>query len=201
MNLLYKWNRFKGRYHDINEAGKTPERVKHLHLTNPKYDLCNYRTVFSDLLNIETLYIQTEVTYPYNLPKEIGKLSNLKKLYIHNVPLYKIPDWLFELKNLEILMIRGNYSTEIPYKITYLKNLKHLRFENTDITTLPNYLEQLTQLKSLSLIANLHLTTINYKALPPHLKYLSISFSGVSASLKEEIKHHLPHLKFEKRLC
>lgn len=195
-----RWINLGGLTETIEKAIQKPNKVKHLHLTYPEYDLNDYGKAFASFVNLKSLTIHTDFDYKYDLPKEIGQLPKLKKLYFLNFPFSEIPEWLFTMTNLKSLMIRGNYLTEIPDKITALKNLKYLRFENTDITTLPDCMKELTHLKSISLVANLKLTNINYNMLPPNLKYLSVSYSGVPEELKKEIKQHHPHLELKKRL-
>ncbi len=200
MALIHNWNYFRGRYSTLEDAIQKPKKVKQLHLHHPKYDLNSYGKAFSGFVNLNTLCIYTDINYKYSLPKEISELTKLKKLYILNFPFSEIPDWLFKMKNLERLMIRGNAVTQIPDRICELKKLRYLRFENTDITTLPGCIKQLTQLKSILLAANFKLTTLDYNMLPPRLKYLSISTTGLPKALQDEINKALPHLNLEKRI-
>jgi hypothetical protein len=115
-----------------------------------------------------------------NLPKDIGKLENLKVLILAtNVAMTKIPSEIAELKNLEELNFTkafklkqlppeicdlpklkkltvawGGLLTAVPDSIGKLKELEVLDLGHNQLTTLPASIKELKKLKTLVLWAN-----------------------------------------------
>jgi Leucine-rich repeat (LRR) protein len=145
------------------------------------------------------------------VPKEIGLCKNIEELNIWtgldpNSPL-QLPDELFELTQLQTLMLSMNYFGKIPEGIGRLKGLKSLVFqeavfeslpesigelsnlellnisENPALKSLPSSLGKLTQLKDLYLDDNPQLTE-----LPPGLDALQ-NLTSVRISNRETMKN------------
>jgi internalin A len=98
------------------------------------------------------------------LPIEIGMLTGLKRLvlgkydrekreYVGN-SFTEIPEVVFELKQLEELLIAKSQITEIPDSIGQLTHLTQLDIWDNQITELPESIGQLTNLTQLGLISN-----------------------------------------------
>ncbi|WP_320524094.1 COR domain-containing protein [Bacillus thuringiensis] len=130
------------------------------------------------------------------LPKEIGRLKSLKKLYLGNIQfigkdfpyvnkIEKIPDELFELKNLEFLDLYYLGLKELSTKINSLCCLNRLYLTGNEFTIFPTHIFALENLKFLAL-------PNNFKEIPAgisklvNLRFLSLSFSEIT-HLPEEI--------------
>ena len=88
------------------------------------------------------------------LPEEIGKLKNLKRLYLYSNQISKIPDVIAELKNLESLCFWSNQISVIPDVIAELKNLESLDLSSNQISVIPDAIAELKNLESLDLSSN-----------------------------------------------
>lgn len=88
------------------------------------------------------------------LPKKIGKLSALNKLYLSYNRLVSLPDSTGELYNLTDLHLSYNRLTNLPDRITELTNLRRLYLHNNQLTQLPKQIGRLTNLTDLHLDRN-----------------------------------------------
>ena len=91
--------------------------------------------------NLEGKYKVTHISLDYlqltgEIPKEIGKLINLKYLSLHNNQLSgEIPKEIGKLTNLRVLYLSNNQLLgEIPKEIGKLINLKYLLLNNNELT-------------------------------------------------------------------
>jgi Leucine-rich repeat (LRR) protein len=98
------------------------------------------------------------------LPPELGNLRNLQYLFL-GYDIEKIPDWVWELKNLEALIIFNDYIDTIPAAAAEMKKLRKLRIYGEKITALPER------------IGELSLTALDLQC--PQLKALPESFSNL----------------------
>jgi len=112
-----------------------------------------------------------------NVPKCIGSLKNLKKLYLFGNHIENLPDSFTNLQNLEqINLASNNLSTfpseickikslktcilcynklrSIPDDIKNLRNLEYLDLDGNSITEIPQSIEKLSKLESLKLCDN-----------------------------------------------
>lgn len=72
------------------------------------------------------------------LPKEVAKLSSLKKLSLKNNQLFFLPQELSELKNLEKLYLNSNAFMHFPSKVLLsLTALRHLDFQSNFLVKVP----------------------------------------------------------------
>jgi hypothetical protein len=102
------------------------------------------------LNNIETLTSFSQ--YGNGLKKidpRIGKLVNLKELYLGKNEFEMIPQEIFQLEKLEQFHIYNTNLTSIPKEIIKLKNLKFLFINDNSIEIIP---EELGELKKLMFI-------------------------------------------------
>ena len=91
--------------------------------------------------NLESKYKTTQISLDFlqltgEIPKEIGKLTNLKWLSLHNNQLTgEIPKEIGKLTNLQQLELSSNSLTgEIPKEIGKLTNLRRLNLYNNQLT-------------------------------------------------------------------
>lgn len=88
------------------------------------------------------------------IPKEIGRLKNLRKLSIWANKLKKLPKEIGLLKNLEILYAWDNLLEELPKEIGSLKNLRELDVEGNELKKLPKEIGSLKNLRKLNVRKN-----------------------------------------------
>ena len=77
----------------------------------------------------------------WELPKEIGALSNLEFLSLQGNNLRKLPKEIGKLRNLKWLYLDRNKLEYIPQEIGKLKNLKVLSITNNRLKEFPNILD------------------------------------------------------------
>ncbi len=179
MNLFRRvlYNLMTPTYFDIDEALRTPQRVKRLYIRfrdDPsKGNLNNYASDFLKFVNLQELRIQLGPNDLPTLPAEIGELKTLKKLSILNVPFNDFPEWATNLVNLEYLMVRGCEITSVPKIMANLKKLEVLRIENCKLAEMPEGINELALLKELS-FSDTPILFSSIKNLPKSLKILSL---------------------------
>ncbi|HXD34221.1 MAG TPA: COR domain-containing protein [Pyrinomonadaceae bacterium] len=110
------------------------------------------------------------------LPEFLGQLTQLQGLYLSGNQLRELPEWLGQLTQLQSLYLSRNQLTKLPESRSQLEQLQLLRLDGNQLTELPEWLGQLTQLQSLSLSGN------QLRELPESLSQLtqlqSLSLSG-----------------------
>lgn len=98
------------------------------------------------------------------LPENIGDLSNLTKLMIHNnYNLESLPESIGQLSNLETLYIESNsYLKSIPESIGKLSSLVSLTIQsNSDLESIPESIGQLLKLSTLKIEYNCKIESIS----------------------------------------
>ena len=86
-----------------------------------------------------------------SLPAEIGGLSNLRSLYLSNTSISSLPAEIGGLSNLQILDLGRTSISSLPAEIGGLSNLQILDLRSTRISSLPTELSGLKALKSIDL--------------------------------------------------
>ena len=148
------------------------EKLENLNLSyNPTF--IKLPTGFSKLKNLKKLHLaSTGITeFPINLPnltyldlycnkigllpKEIKTLIRLKYLNIQNCHFKVLPEELYELEDLETLILSNNPITKISSNIKNLKQLKVLDLQNTSISILPPEIGELINLEKLQCAAKI----------------------------------------------
>jgi internalin A len=123
------------------------------------------------------------------IPKEIGRLKDLKILRLKNVrglnSYFSLPNELFDLENLEVLDLGNSKIDKLPLDITNLKNLKCLHLYRTNIIDFPRQIFEMHQLEELSLPSNINAIPIEIENLV-NLKHLGIINTSIT-SLPEQI--------------
>jgi internalin A len=89
-----------------------------------------------------------------SIPRELGQLTNLRKLYLRNNRLMMLPDTLGGLVNLRELSLSRNQLRSIPDMIGDLTSLRHLYLHHNQLSVLPDAIGQLTKLRRLDLAYN-----------------------------------------------
>ncbi|MDB4293450.1 leucine-rich repeat domain-containing protein, partial [Maribacter sp.] len=89
-----------------------------------------------NLEKLQSLHIQENPTLG-RLPKEVGRLTDLKYLEIIDGQLIELPEKLWNLKKLQTLELKNTGLLEISDKIGNLSALKKLKLPSNDLTTLP----------------------------------------------------------------
>ena len=90
----------------------------------------------------------------FELPPEIGQLTNLVKLYLWRNHLSFVPTEIGQLTNLIELNLGENRLIDIPPEIGELTNLKVLRLEGNRLTTFPPEIGKMSSLLELDLYSN-----------------------------------------------
>lgn len=114
---------------------------------------------------LENLHLGFEFAHYPNrlttLPKEIGNLSNLKKLNLTSNQLASLPDTIGKLSKLEFIdlgkaefTLQYNQLHSLPASITNLTNLKALGLGGNKITALPSDIGRLSRLEVLDIRDN-----------------------------------------------
>ncbi|WP_157811834.1 leucine-rich repeat domain-containing protein [Tenacibaculum sp. SZ-18] len=148
---------------------------------------------------MKILKIQFSDNISSKLPENIGNLQHLKKLHILNTYFKEFPKWIFKLKKLENLMLRGNEIDTIPPEIKLLKHLKHFRFENTNLNNTPIEIRELKKLETLSFADNFKLKNFNESIINGNLKMLALTPSSIERKVIDKLKKEYPNLKIGKR--
>jgi len=109
--------------------------------------------------NKRDLQLLTELNFWYsgisNLPSELFNLKNLTEFGVfRNLELKKIPKEIKKLSNLKKLSFMNCSLTTIPTEITYLNKVEHLKLESNKINKLPREIGQMLNLKILELRDN-----------------------------------------------
>ncbi|WP_298791025.1 hypothetical protein [uncultured Allomuricauda sp.] len=184
-----------------NDLFELPEKAKKIHSLEvilPDYNISDYGTEFLKFENLKELYVQSHAHMENLLPQEIGDLVLLEKLYILNFNYKEFPNWIFKLKNIKQLMLRGNNVDYIPKQIKELSALEKLRIENCKLADLPDSIANLNNLRELSLSANSKLIKLNIDNLPNNLKILNLAVTGIIGQHLKEIELKCPHLKINR---
>lgn len=167
---------------DLTTNTKTLKLIKKANLILP--DLSSYQ-------QLEYIYI--ERCNLREIPKEIGRLKNLRVLALSNNELQTLPEEIFQLSNLVQLSINGNYFEKLPNKINQLKRLTILNLSYNHLSELPKAVTQLINLNRLYLNNNSKLTK-----LPEgidnltKLEYLNLKITSVTTIERQRIKELLP---------
>lgn len=90
------------------------------------------------------------------LPTTVGKLKNLKILWLWENGLSTLPDTLADLGNLTRLNLNENAFTDVPEVVTRLPQLEHLEIGENPLQSLTPELARVKTLKAISLSFNYH---------------------------------------------
>lgn len=90
-----------------------------------------------------------KLNFSFGKIKNISDYNIVKELNLSNSKLTEIPDWVFELKNLQKLILNWNCLKCIPEKILELKKLTHLELMYNEISEII----KIENLKHLNILA------------------------------------------------
>lgn len=129
------------------------------------------------------------------IPQEINRLKRLSVLDLSNNDLTSMHAKIFDLKNLEVLILNNNKIKNIPSQIKNLKRLRILGLANNKFTALNEHLNFLTELKELNLSGNdfveFPLEIFNQR----NLERLWFCRSDINIPDLKDLKNYLPHLE------
>jgi len=147
------------------------------------------RNIEAGLKNPESFtVIDLSVRNLKELPPEIGRFVNLKRLDLSNNRLTSLPPEIGKLKHLEELDVSFNQLKSLPPEIGNLTHLKNINASFNKLTTVPPEIGSLIHLKALNLSFN------KVATLPPEvgalkeLKILTIKLNPL-ATLPEEMSN------------
>ena len=103
---------------------------------------------------LETLYWDDDWQHNLDVPKEIGKLTRLKKLVLNGTTLQRFPKWLLNLRSLKCFCYGGFGVKKIPDWFCEMTSLELLCINDTEIGALPDNFGNLTALKEVCLLSN-----------------------------------------------
>jgi hypothetical protein len=133
---------------NIDDALRYPEYAEKLVLHRQNID--ELTADIGKLYNLKILYLDgNNLT---ELPEEIGQLKELRFLSVRHNKLTKLPESISDLENLQEIHLDGNNLKELPASITKLKNLKFLYIGKNSMEVLPDDLGNLTSLVEFSVI-------------------------------------------------
>jgi len=89
-----------------------------------------------------------------DLPKSLGKLSQLQSLNLSNNQLKALPEWLGQLTQLHSLDLSRNQLQVLPQSLRLLTQLRSLELGGNNLDPLPELLGKLTQLRTLDVSHN-----------------------------------------------
>jgi Leucine-rich repeat (LRR) protein len=117
-----------------------------------------------NISSLETLFVgfncpPTDEHEYIILPPQLGNLRNLRRLELR-YGIKEIPEWVWDLENLEGLVIYNDYIKTIPPQISNLKNLEFLMILGKNISILPD------EIGDLPLLTKLFLNCPQLKNLP-----------------------------------
>ncbi|MCH2046492.1 MAG: leucine-rich repeat domain-containing protein [Saprospiraceae bacterium] len=120
--------------------------------------------------------------------------NHINKLYLNNIALKEIPEWIQHLPKLNLLALSGCGLKKLPEWLGKLKSLEFFSIANNDIELIPESFGELERLRNCYLIEN------QIKCLPgsigrlKNLKYLYVTKKNpISRVELAKIKALLPH--------
>ncbi|HRI33062.1 MAG TPA: COR domain-containing protein, partial [Saprospiraceae bacterium] len=148
------------------------------------------REIF-DLTNLKTLklgkYRLPQKNYIKDIPKDIGKLSDLEVLDLTDNQITTLPDEISKLKKLKRLVLSSNNFANFPLSICELENLEELFIGNNYFSQLPREIQKLKKLHTLRLNSNKFKSIPDEINLLPALKHLYLYDNPIKNVPKELI--------------
>ncbi len=147
---------------------------------------------FAHLSTLEELNIGPLSDLASNL-SPIGELPHLQRLKLHGLKEQTPISWLYKLKSLKELDLRGNNLTQFPLIVTHLTNLEVLDLNFNHIPEIPPEISMMQALRIIKLDSN------NLTKLPESFAKLpNIETIGLSDNLFTEfptVLCHIPRLR------
>lgn len=113
-----------------------------------------------DLTNLKYLTLEgsKDNIVIYNIPEELGKLTNLEGLEVQSVNLHSVPNSIGQLSKLTHISFRNCSLDSIPSSIGDLKNLRTLNFAENNLSSIPLSFQKLRGLNWINLNGNSNLS-------------------------------------------
>ncbi|MFG3604377.1 COR domain-containing protein [Micromonospora chersina] len=111
---------------------------------------CDIPTQIGELTKLEVLSVGPRC----QLPSSIGRSRKIRQLAIGGNNLGRVPDWLFELEELEVAQLWGNQFTELPDRWDRIAKLNELNLAKNALTEVPESFGALRRLRLLGLEDN-----------------------------------------------
>jgi Leucine-rich repeat (LRR) protein len=113
-------------------------------------NLATLPSTISYLKNLKILRISCPKMrlVPFNLPKEVWQLSQLKRLLTLGLAQKELPAEIANLQELDTLLLENSEISSLPDSITRLKNLKELNVAGTPLVKSKTWPEKRLELKS-----------------------------------------------------
>lgn len=142
---------------------------------------------FVDYKKVQELYIELDKLRDYkNFVKEVEKSDTNTEYFHFYGNTTKIPDELFNLKNLKSLSISGKNISEIPKEISRLKKLERLCLSGNNLSNIPSEIYYLENLTSIVLDNNQFIVFPEKLLEMKKLESISFNYNKI-----EQIKMHL----------
>jgi len=135
----------------------TNENNKKFYDNYKKYSILNNFLLKNnqDSVNIIIRVLNVSYNQIQTIPKELGQLASLQRLYLYNNKLQTIPKELGQLASLQRLYLYNNQLQTIPKELGQLASLQELYLDNNQLQTIPKELGQLASLRYFRLDNNL----------------------------------------------
>ena len=124
-----------------------------------RIDECRSKGKGGTILDLSTLGLT-------RVPLEIGQLSALEELYLHDNQLAELPLEISQLSALEALSLDNNQLTTLPLEVTKIPALTTLAVAHNQLTTLPPEIGRLSDL------TRLYVENNRLSELPPEMALL-----------------------------
>jgi len=169
----------------LDVAGKAKEVVNIFIGTNEKKkpNITEIPAEIGKLKNLKAVYIDD--SWITKIAPEIGNLTELRSLSISNSPLSKLPSEIGNLTNLSALTCNYCKFTEIPEQVFNLTKLSWLSFSGNQITEISQQIGKLKNLRGLQIGENKLTTLPSQIGNITKLRYLSLSGNPLSSLPKE----------------
>ena len=129
--------------------------------------------IFDNIINFKDGY-----TYKDGLSFKTDDYVNIEILDAYKLKLSKIPNEIYNLKNLKILRIQQNNISSLPKKLLELKSLESLCLCDNNLIKVPKFLIKFKDLSELGICNNK-----NLKKLPDNFKELKLTSLSIDGKL------------------
>jgi Leucine-rich repeat (LRR) protein len=126
---FYQLKNAQSYFDNLDEALKSPDKVKVLILRNQEID--SLPETIGAMVNLQVLNVAHN--HLKALPMSIGDLRNLEELLVDNNELSKLPVTIGNLKKLKVVNLCNNHFEALPLELYGLDSLNKLNLSNNRI--------------------------------------------------------------------